>query len=72
MVTKRLAHNHTPVTTFDALWHRVEAAWLSVDVHAIQSLFFSMPRRISVISSARGGFLGTDFSGSIHPNFLKI
>ncbi|GFX77987.1 uncharacterized protein TNCV_971421 [Trichonephila clavipes] len=35
-----------PVTTVDKLWYCVEASWASVHVHAIQSLFDSMPRRI--------------------------
>ncbi|GFW72335.1 hypothetical protein TNCV_703721 [Trichonephila clavipes] len=54
----RLARHHTPVTTVDELWHRVEAALASVPVHAIQSLFDSMPRRIIVVITARGGCSG--------------
>ncbi|GFW45461.1 transposable element Tcb1 transposase [Trichonephila clavipes] len=38
MVDERLARRHTPVTTVDKLWHRVEASWASVPVHAIQYL----------------------------------
>ncbi|GFX54182.1 transposable element Tcb1 transposase [Trichonephila clavipes] len=38
IVTERLARHHTPVTAVDQLWHRVEAAWAFVPVHAIQSL----------------------------------
>ncbi|GFV57078.1 transposable element Tcb1 transposase [Trichonephila clavipes] len=38
MVAERLAHLHTPVTTVDELWHRVEAAWVSIPAHATQSL----------------------------------
>ncbi|GFW92350.1 transposable element Tcb1 transposase [Trichonephila clavipes] len=55
MVAERLARHHTAVTTVDELWHRVEAAWTSVPVHAIQYLFDSMPRRISAVIIARGG-----------------
>ncbi|GFX62573.1 hypothetical protein TNCV_4867361 [Trichonephila clavipes] len=58
MVTERLARQHTPVTTVDELWHRVEAAWTSVSVHVIQSLFDSMPRRIRAVITARGGCSG--------------
>ncbi|GFW64954.1 hypothetical protein TNCV_392201 [Trichonephila clavipes] len=50
-----LARHHTPVPTVDELWHRIEAAWASVPVCAIQSLFDSIPKRISAVISARGG-----------------
>ncbi|GFY01537.1 hypothetical protein TNCV_2607211 [Trichonephila clavipes] len=33
------------VTTVDEWWYRVKAVWLSVPVHAIQSLFDLIPRR---------------------------
>ncbi|GFX40170.1 hypothetical protein TNCV_4318051 [Trichonephila clavipes] len=46
------------VTTDDEPWHRVEAALASVPAHAIQSLFDSMPRRISAVFTARGGCSG--------------
>ncbi|GFX57653.1 transposable element Tcb1 transposase [Trichonephila clavipes] len=49
MVAERLAYHHTPATTVDELWYRVEAAWSSVPEHAIQSLFDSMPMRISAV-----------------------
>ncbi|GFS57823.1 hypothetical protein TNCV_2909181 [Trichonephila clavipes] len=58
MVAERLAHNHTRATTVDELWHRVEAAWAFVLLHAIQSLFDSMPRRINAVITARGGCSG--------------
>ncbi|GFY12328.1 hypothetical protein TNCV_284311 [Trichonephila clavipes] len=62
-VAERLARHHTPDTTVDELWHRVEARWSFVPEHAIQSLFDSMPRRIRaaitaaiiIIITARGG-----------------
>ncbi|GFU57716.1 transposable element Tcb1 transposase [Trichonephila clavipes] len=38
IVAERLAHHHTAATIGDDLQHRVEAAWASVSVHAIQSL----------------------------------
>ncbi|GFX12010.1 uncharacterized protein TNCV_2997941 [Trichonephila clavipes] len=59
MVVERLALHYTPVTTVDELWHCVEAAWASVPVHVIQSLFDSMPRRISAVITPRGGCSGT-------------
>ncbi|GFV21001.1 hypothetical protein TNCV_2280451 [Trichonephila clavipes] len=37
MVAEQLARHHTPVTTVDELWHRVEAAWASE--HVIQSVW---------------------------------
>ncbi|GFV52731.1 hypothetical protein TNCV_2874021 [Trichonephila clavipes] len=61
---RRLACHHTPITTVDELWHLVEAAWASVPVHAIQSLFYSISKLISAVIMARGGCSGgTDFSG---------
>ncbi|GFV30431.1 hypothetical protein TNCV_99061 [Trichonephila clavipes] len=38
-VAQRLARHHTPVTTVDELWYRVEVAWSSVPVHAIRFFF---------------------------------
>ncbi|GFT55063.1 uncharacterized protein TNCV_2325651 [Trichonephila clavipes] len=35
MVAERLTGHHTPVTTVDELWHRVEASCASVPVHVI-------------------------------------
>ncbi|GFT21569.1 hypothetical protein TNCV_2307871 [Trichonephila clavipes] len=72
MVAERLAGHHTPVTTVEEMWHRVEAAWSSVPVHVIQSLLDSIPRCTSAVIAARGVVRGTDFSGSKQPNFLKI
>ncbi|GFT95735.1 transposable element Tcb1 transposase [Trichonephila clavipes] len=43
LVVERLACHHTPVITVDELRYRVEAAWSSLSVHAIQCLFDSMP-----------------------------
>ncbi|GFX85939.1 odorant receptor [Trichonephila clavipes] len=55
MFAEQLALHHTTVIGIDELCHRVEAAWASVPVHATQSLFDSMSRRISVVIIARGG-----------------
>ncbi|GFT93929.1 hypothetical protein TNCV_2133171 [Trichonephila clavipes] len=49
MVAERLSRHNRAATTDDELWHRVEATWSSVPVHAIQSLFDSMCRRISAV-----------------------
>ncbi|GFX61522.1 odorant receptor [Trichonephila clavipes] len=58
MITQRLTRHQTPVTTIDELWPRVEAAWASVPIHAIQSLFDSMARRISAGTTSRAGCSG--------------
>ncbi|GFS75946.1 transposable element Tc1 transposase [Trichonephila clavipes] len=55
MVAEILTYHHTPVPTADELWYRVETAWSSVLVHAIQYRFDSMPRHISAVITARGG-----------------
>ncbi|GFX67482.1 integrase catalytic domain-containing protein [Trichonephila clavipes] len=55
MVAERLAGYHTPVTTVDELWYRVEAAWAFVPVHAIRSLSDSMLRRIRAVITTSGG-----------------
>ncbi|GFU09070.1 hypothetical protein TNCV_1319271 [Trichonephila clavipes] len=70
IVAERLVRHHMPVTTVDELWHRIEATWTSV--HAIKSLFDSIPSRLSAVITARGVVLGTVLSGSMHPNFLNI
>ncbi|GFU73112.1 DUF4817 domain-containing protein [Trichonephila clavipes] len=57
-VAERLVRHQTPVIMVDELWHRVETVWASVPVHAIQSLFDSMSKRISAVIIARGGRLG--------------
>ncbi|GFX77602.1 transposable element Tcb1 transposase [Trichonephila clavipes] len=72
IVAERLARHHTADSTVDELWHHVEAAWTSVPVHAIQSLFDSIPRRKVLLLLPEVVVLGTDFSRSMHPNFLKI
>ncbi|GFV89319.1 hypothetical protein TNCV_4151391 [Trichonephila clavipes] len=56
MAAEQLARHHIPLNTIDELWHRVEAAWSYVPVHAIQSLFDSMPRHINAFITARVGF----------------
>ncbi|GFV98386.1 hypothetical protein TNCV_623451 [Trichonephila clavipes] len=45
--------HQTLVTTIYEMWHHVEAAWASVPVHFIQSLFVSMLRRILAVITAR-------------------
>ncbi|GFT10288.1 hypothetical protein TNCV_3735451 [Trichonephila clavipes] len=57
-----LARHHTPVTTDDELCHLVEPAWASVLLHATQSLFDSMPGRISAVVTVRGG--GSGYTGA--------
>ncbi|GFY01403.1 transposable element Tcb1 transposase [Trichonephila clavipes] len=57
-MVERLTCHPTPVTTVDKLWHRVEAVWASVPVHAIQSLSDSMARHINAVTTPRGGCSG--------------
>ncbi|GFY12638.1 uncharacterized protein TNCV_2448291 [Trichonephila clavipes] len=71
MVDERLPRNYTPVTTVDELWHRVEATRESVPVHGIQSLFGSMPRRISAVITARCSCSGYLFLRIYAPKFLE-
>ncbi|GFT21898.1 transposable element Tcb1 transposase [Trichonephila clavipes] len=71
IVTERLTRNYTPVTTIDELWCRVEAAWAYIPVHAIQSLFDSMPGMKILLLLPEVVVLSTDFSKSMHQNFLK-
>ena len=61
MVAERLASHHTPVTTVNELWHLVEAEWAVVPAYGIQSLYNSMPRRITSVIVARGGCSGYCF-----------
>ncbi|GFS98873.1 transposable element Tcb1 transposase [Trichonephila clavipes] len=58
VITEQMARLHTTVTAVDELWYRVEAAWSPVPVQAIHSLFDSMPKRMSTVITARGGFSG--------------
>ncbi|GFW78581.1 transposable element Tcb1 transposase [Trichonephila clavipes] len=58
MVPQRLTHIAHPVATPDQLWQRVEASWSAVPQEHIQSLFDSMPRRVSAVISNNGGFSG--------------
>ncbi|GFU69533.1 hypothetical protein TNCV_1350931 [Trichonephila clavipes] len=76
MITEPLDCHHSPVTTVDELWHQVEAAWASAPVHAT-NLCLSQCSSVYVLFLlpdvvVRGTFRGSEFSGSMHPNFLKI
>ncbi|GFU87615.1 transposable element Tcb1 transposase [Trichonephila clavipes] len=49
----------TPLAaTPDPLWQRVKAAWSTEPQEHIQSLFESMPKRVSVVISNNGGYSG--------------
>ncbi|GFT89960.1 odorant receptor [Trichonephila clavipes] len=58
MVAEQLARHYKRITTVEELWHRIVAAFASAPLHAIQSLFDSMPRRIGDVIFARGGCSG--------------
>ena len=52
MAAKRLAHHHMPIPAVDEMWDLIEAAWTAILMHAIQSLYDSVPRRITFAISA--------------------
>ncbi|GFV97657.1 transposable element Tcb1 transposase [Trichonephila clavipes] len=58
MVAQQLTQITPPAFTPDPLWQRVEAAWSAVPQEHIQSLFESMPRRVTVEISHNGGYSG--------------
>ena len=74
MVAERLAHHHTPVAIVVELWLLFEAVCTVVSAQAIQSLYDSMPRRITTVITTRGSViaLGVHAPGSMLPNLLKI
>ncbi|GFW13549.1 hypothetical protein TNCV_1210151 [Trichonephila clavipes] len=49
MLAQRLTQGIPPVSTLDPLRQYVEAAWAAVPQGYIQSLFDSMPRRMSAV-----------------------
>ena len=55
MVVNRLICHYTPLTTVDELWHLVKIVWIVVPVHPIQSLYNSMPSRITGAIAAGDG-----------------
>ncbi|GFY01881.1 hypothetical protein TNCV_1468681 [Trichonephila clavipes] len=82
MVTERQARYHTPITTVDELWHRVEAAGASVPVHTIQSLFDSIPREKGHVDPSRfaspdvgrntaNNYNGRRIVGCVHANPVR-
>ncbi|GFW91486.1 transposable element Tcb1 transposase [Trichonephila clavipes] len=58
MVSQRLTQIMLPAATPDQLWERLEAAWSAVPQEHIQSLFESMPRRVTEVISNNGGYSG--------------
>ncbi|GFW66726.1 hypothetical protein TNCV_1371581 [Trichonephila clavipes] len=54
MVAERQVALYT-ITKIDKLRHLVEATWAPVPLHAIQSLFDSMPMRISAVITLNDG-----------------
>lgn len=55
VIGERLARHDAPACTPDELWLRVEAAWAAIPQQQIQSLFYSMPRRVAAVIDSRGG-----------------
>ncbi|GFY18553.1 transposable element Tcb1 transposase [Trichonephila clavipes] len=58
MVAQRLTQIAPSATTPDQLWQRVESAWSAVPQEHIQSIFESMPRRVTAVISNNGGYSG--------------
>ncbi|GFV33045.1 transposable element Tcb1 transposase [Trichonephila clavipes] len=58
MVAQRLTQITPPGVTPDQLWQRVEASCSAVPQEHIQSLFESMPRRVTVVIANNGGYSG--------------
>ncbi|UYV70367.1 hypothetical protein LAZ67_7002704 [Cordylochernes scorpioides] len=58
MVAQRLTQITSPAATPDQLWQRVETAWSAVPQEHIQSLFESMPRRVTAVISNNGSYSG--------------
>ncbi|GFY24332.1 transposable element Tcb1 transposase [Trichonephila clavipes] len=56
MVAQQLTQITPPAATPDQLWQRVEAAWSAVPQEHIQSLFESIPRRVTAVISNNGGY----------------
>ncbi|GFV60220.1 transposable element Tcb1 transposase [Trichonephila clavipes] len=50
--------DYTPAAIPDQLWQCVEAAWSAVPEEHVQSLFESMPRRVTAVISNNGGYSG--------------
>ena len=72
IVAKQLAPHHTPITIVNELKHLIEATWATVLKHAIQSLYNSMPRCITIVVALEEVVLCTDVSEFMFPNFLKF
>ncbi|GFU42788.1 transposable element Tc1 transposase [Trichonephila clavipes] len=58
MVAQRLTQITPPAATPDQLWQRVEAVCSAVPQEHIQSVFESMPRRVTVVISNNDGYSG--------------
>ena len=54
MVDERFTRLYTSATTIDELWHLV-VSWAAALVHAIQSLYDSMTKRVTAVIAAEGG-----------------
>ncbi|GFX73518.1 transposable element Tcb1 transposase, partial [Trichonephila clavipes] len=58
MVAQRLIQITPPAATPDLIWIRVETTWSAVPQEHTQSLFESMPRRVTAVISNNGGYSG--------------
>jgi hypothetical protein len=53
---RRLGQYEKPPGGIQELWERVEVEWEKIDAAACQNLIESMPRRVSAVIKAKGGY----------------
>ncbi|GFV27640.1 transposable element Tcb1 transposase [Trichonephila clavipes] len=58
LIAQRLIQITPPAVTPDQLWQRVEAALSAVPQEHFYSLFESMPMRVAMLNSKKGGYTG--------------
>ncbi|GFV47446.1 transposable element Tcb1 transposase [Trichonephila clavipes] len=70
MVAQRFTQITPPAATTDQLWQREEASWSAVPPKHIQSVFESMPRRVTAVISNNGSYSGYRFWQE--PHFTEV
>ncbi|GFV62041.1 transposable element Tcb1 transposase [Trichonephila clavipes] len=56
LVGRRLARNPRPAASIDNILLRIQAIWNSLPQADIQNMFESMPRRLTTLIAACGGY----------------
>ncbi|GFV55323.1 transposable element Tcb1 transposase [Trichonephila clavipes] len=69
MVARRLIQITPLAATPDQPWEHVEVAWSAVPQEHMQSLFESMPRRVTAVISNNGGY--SDYRFWQEPHFTE-